>query len=75
MFFINPDNFEGCQSKFRVNLNILAYEPEKGGSNIFFYPNDNFIDKLIWEFDSVENRDKAIEKIDEYVNEARKRWE
>lgn len=72
MFFINPEDFEGCQTNFRVNLDILGYEPEKGGKNIFFYPSDNFIDKLIWEFDSEQNRNQAIEKIDELTKNASK---
>ena len=72
MFFINPNDFEGCTSNFRVNLEILAYEPEREGKNIFFYQDNNFIDRLIWEFDSVANRDKAIAKIDDLVTDAGK---
>jgi hypothetical protein len=72
MFFLKPEEFKGCLSDLRVNLDIFAYGPEKNGNSIFFYQDDDFIDKLIWEFDTEENRDKGLEKIDQYTSNPEK---
>lgn len=64
MFYILPEDFEGCKSNVRIDLENNRYSP-------FSYetiegPLIHFVNSE-WPFDTKENRDKALKIIDNLV--------
>jgi hypothetical protein len=67
MFYINPNDFEGCKSDVRIDLEGKAYNPSISNEIIFSSLSGERANYAIWEFDTEENRNKALDKIDEIV--------
>lgn len=72
MFYINPKDFEGCKSKSRINLDTnISYMPIRHVSKkygICFTNRTHSEVKFTWQFNSEENRDKALDEIDLATN-------
>jgi len=67
MFYINPNDFDGCLDIDRIDISSKMYKPEGYKSIKFGSLDSGNGSYLKWDFTTQENRDKAVEKIDDMI--------
>jgi len=64
MIFLNPNDFKGCELGKRIIINSNITYKSGGQFNDIVFQFTNTGHFVEWDFDTIENRDKAIEIID-----------